>query len=186
MNIMAILGSSRRNGNSEILANKVLEGIEHHQIFLSDKEMKPIVDMRHSEEGFGYVEDDYEELFRKFLQQDVIFFVTPLYWFGMSGPMKIFFDRWSQYLRDERFDVKKEMANKKAYVIVTGSNPDPKVSALPLIQQFGYIFDYMNMEFVDYIIGKANKPDEIFTDPYALTKAELLNKQLKKELRIDE
>lgn len=180
MKIMTLLGSSRRDGNTEYLVDKALDGVEHKLIYLLDKKMNPIIDERHTHEGFSYVDDDYEELFLEFLQHDIIFFATPSYWFGMSGQMKIFFDRWSQYLRDSRFDFKKEMSKKKAYVIVTGNSPDPKIAALPLIQQFNYIFDYVGMEFVDYIIGEANKPDDILNDSLALTKAEFWNGQMKK------
>ncbi|MFD2043233.1 flavodoxin family protein [Ornithinibacillus salinisoli] len=179
MRIMALLGSSRRNGNTEYLTNKVLDGVNHQTIYLLDKKIDPIVDERHTDEGFSYVEDDYEELFFEFLKHDTIVFATPSYWFGMSGQMKIFFDRWSQYMRDHRFDFKEEMRKKKAYVIVAGNKPDPKIAALPLIQQFNYIFEYVGMEFVDYIIGNGNKPEDILTDTEAIAKAKLWNDQLK-------
>lgn len=179
MNILALLGSSRKDGNTAYLAEKVLEGIEHEKIFLSDKQMKPIIDLRHSDTGFSFVDDDYEDLFLKFLKHDIVVFVTPLYWFGMSGPMKIFIDRWSQYLRDERFDVMQEMSKKKAYVIVVGSSPGPQIEALPLIQQFSHIFNFVGMEFIDYLIGKGNRPGEIMDDSLALAKAQTWNTQLK-------
>lgn len=179
MKIMTLLGSSRRAGNTEYLVERVLEGVEYKSVYLLDKKMNPIKDKRHTQEGFSDVHDDYEDLFIEFLKQDIIFFATPLYWFGMSGQMKIFFDRWSQYLRNERFDFKKEVCKKQAYVIVTGENPDPKTAALPLIQQFNYIFNYVGIEFVDYIIGKANQPGDILDDSFALTKADLWNEEIK-------
>lgn len=180
MNIMALLGSSRRDGNTEYLVDKVLQDIDHQTIYLLDNKVNPIVDERHTEKGFSYVDDDYEKLFFEFLKQDIIIFGSPLYWFGMSGQLKIFFDRWSHYLKDDRFNLKEEMSKKSAYVIVTGENPDPKVAALPLIQQFNHIFEYVGMEFADYIIGKANKPNDILNDPVALMKADLWNENLKK------
>ncbi|MDQ0860369.1 multimeric flavodoxin WrbA [Bacillus sp. V2I10] len=60
-------------------------------------------------------------------------FVTPLYWYGMSGTMKDFFDLWSQALRDERFSFKENAKDKKAYVIIAGGD-SPKIKALPLVQ----------------------------------------------------
>lgn len=69
------------------------------------------------------------------LSHDVFVFATPLYWYGMSGPMKDFFDRWSQYLRDERFNLKDELAKKKAYVVITGGS-SAKVKGLPLFSNF--------------------------------------------------
>ena len=181
MKIMALLASSRRDGNSEMLTNRVLQGIEHDEVFLLDHRMEPIWDQRHDEAGFSPVEDDYEPLLQKFLEQDIIVFAVPLYWFGMPGQLKVFFDRWSQYMRDERFNLKERLHGKKAYVIVTGSSPDPKIAGLPLVQQFGYLFDYMAMDFEDYVIGYGNKPGEIMDDPYALAKADLWNRELKQQ-----
>ncbi|MBA2175692.1 flavodoxin family protein [Halobacillus locisalis] len=170
MKILAILGSARKEGNTEYLLRKSLEGIDHTQIRLTDYHIEPIIDERHTEKGFFPVNDDYEKLLEVFLSHDIIIFATPVYWFGMSGQMKVFIDRWSQYMRDDRFDFKEKLAEQKAYVIVSGG-ADPKITALPLIQQFGYIFDFVNMSFEDYIIGNAVKPLDIIKDTPSIQKA---------------
>ncbi|SFB11861.1 MULTISPECIES: flavodoxin family protein [unclassified Bacillus (in: firmicutes)] len=170
MKVLALLGSTRRNGNSEYLVNQILNGIEHTIIPLAEKHIEPIIDQRHTTEGFSPVQDDYDELIQHIFNHDVILFATPLYWYGMSGGMKDFFDRWSQYLRDERFDFKAELAKKKAYVVITGGR-DAKIKGLPLVQQFNYIFDFVNMEFADYLIGAGVKPEEVKNDQLALNKA---------------
>lgn len=178
MNIMVLLGSSRRNGNTEYLVEEALKGVNYKSVYLLDVHMDPIVDQRHESNGFDDVDDEYEKLFKEFLNQDIIVFATPLYWFGMSGQMKTFFDRWSQYMREDQYNFKEKMSQKKAYVIITGENPPPKTAALPLIQQFQYIFEYVGIEFADYITGKANKPNEIRHDPHAITKAQMWNKEI--------
>ncbi|WP_175559267.1 flavodoxin family protein [Sediminibacillus albus] len=180
--MLALLGSSRKEGNSEHLAKKALADIDYTSIYLRDYQINPILDKRHDAEGFTSVNDDYERLLEAFLAHDIIVFATPLYWFGMSGQMKNFFDRWSQYMRDSRYNFKGEIPKKSAYTIVTGNSPDPKISALPLIQQFHYIFDYIGMEFADYIIGQANQPGDIANDSFAIQKAELWNQKFKKNL----
>lgn len=179
MKILTILGSSRKDGNTELLTSKALKNIDHTTIRLNDYHIKPITDLRHSKTGFSPVDDDYEKLLEQFLSHDIIIFSTPIYWFGMSGQMKVFIDRWSQYLRDERYDFKGKLAKQKAYVITTGGS-DPKLTGLPLIQQFGHIFDFVNMTFADYIIGHAVKPGEIQKDEAALKKAEEWNEHFKK------
>lgn len=170
MKVLALLGSTRRNGNSEYMVNQILKSTEHTIIPLAEKNIEPIIDKRHTPEGFSPVHDDYDELIQHIFDCDVILFATPLYWYGMSGAMKDFFDRWSQYLRDERFDFKAELAKKKAYVVITGGR-DAKIKGLPLVQQFNYIFDFVNMEFVDYLIGAGVKPEEVKNDQLALDKA---------------
>ncbi|KHE72866.1 flavodoxin family protein [Halobacillus sp. BBL2006] len=170
MKILTLLGSSRKEGNTEFLTEQALSNITHTTIRLSDYHIEPITDMRHTESGFSSVHDDYEQLLELFLSHDIIIFATPIYWFGMSGQMKIFIDRWSQYLRDDRFNFKERLTQQRAYVITTGGS-DPKLTGLPLIQQFGHIFDFVNMSFEDYIIGQAVKPGEIQQDSQALGKA---------------
>ncbi|RDY70913.1 flavodoxin family protein [Halobacillus trueperi] len=179
MKILTILGSSRENGNSEYLVKQAMKGIEHTQLRLSDYKIHPINDMRHTDEGFSPVDDDYESVLSEFLAHDLIIFVTPIYWFGMTSHMKLFFDRWSQYMRDDRFDFKNQVRGKKAYVITTGGS-NPYVSGLPLIQQFGHIFDFVGMSFEDYVIGNAVKPGEIKEDLLALDKMNAWNHTLKK------
>jgi multimeric flavodoxin WrbA len=178
LKILVLLGSSRKNGNTEYMSNRALHGVNHTAIHLADYNLQPIIDMRHTEEGFSPVEDDYEKLLQHIIHHDIIIFATPLYWYGMSGHMKNFVDRWSQYLRDERFDLKENLNKKKAYVIVAGGNSAP-ITALPLIQQFHYIFNYVGMEFVDYVIACGVKPEEVSYDKLAVEKVCYWNSEFK-------
>ncbi|TLS35333.1 flavodoxin family protein [Pseudalkalibacillus caeni] len=179
MKILTLLGSTRKNGNSEFLAKKIVEGTDHTIVSIAETHIEPITDKRHTEEGFSPVGDDYEELVELMQTHDIFLFATPLYWYGMSGPMKNFFDRWSQYMRDERFNLKEEFKKKKAYVVITGGK-DAKIKGLPLVQQFSYVFDFVGMEFEDYIIGKGVKPEEVKEDKLALEKAGMWNERFRR------
>jgi multimeric flavodoxin WrbA len=112
------------------------------------------------------------------MEHDAIVFATPLYWYGMSGHMKNFIDRWSQSLRDPRYDFKEAMRGKQAYVVITGGE-NARLFALPLVQQFDLIFRFMSMDFKGYLIGYGGKPDGILQDERALEEAKQLNRQLK-------
>lgn len=174
MKIAAIIGSSRIDGNTQQLTEIALEGIEYTPIILKDKKITPIDDLRHADGGFQPVADDYDEVIDKVLEHDILIFSTPVYWYGMSGLMKNFVDRWSQSLRDSRFEFKKKMSQKKVYVVTCGGD-QPKIKALPLIQQFQHIFDFMGMSFADYMIGTANAPHDIETDQQAVGDARRWN-----------
>jgi multimeric flavodoxin WrbA len=108
---------------------------------------------------------------------EITVFATPLYWYGMSGQMKLFVDRWSHASRDKRFDFKGAMAGKKALAVIVGGN-DAHIKALPLVQQFQYIFDFMHMEFSGYVIGHGGKPGEVLQDQRALGEADSLRRLL--------
>ncbi|MFM1655248.1 flavodoxin family protein [Brevibacillus sp. B_LB10_24] len=181
MQILVLHGSSRENGNTEQLTNCALEGIPHTSIFLRKLDIRPIVDKRHDPEGFAPVTDDYDSVIQAVLSHEILLFSTPIYWYGMSGVMKDFVDRWSQSLRDKRFSFKESLANKQAYVIAAGGD-EPRIKGLPLIQQFQYIFSFVGMPFGGYIIGEGNRPGDILRDKRAVAEARLLNEKLKKIL----
>lgn len=176
--MFVIHGSSRQNGNTEALTHMMIEGVETEQIYLRDYTVHPITDQRHDAEGFQTVHDDYEHLTKRMLEHDTIIFATPLYWYGMSGHMKNFVDRWSQSLRDTSLHFKEKMKGKKMYVVIVGGD-NPQLKALPLIAQFQYIFDFIGSSFEGYIIGNANGLDEIQNDAEALTKAKIYNNEFK-------
>jgi multimeric flavodoxin WrbA len=179
MTIAVLYGGTRPYGNTETLTKHVIEGLKVEEIYLKDLLIKPIEDHRHSSDGFQDLGDDYNSIIDRILPHDLLIFSTPVYWYSMSGAMKNFIDRWSQSLRDPNYpDFKTKMAAKKAFVITVGGDK-PTIKALPMIQQFQYIFDFMGMEFGGYIIGEGNKPEDILKDKKALFAAQQLNEKLK-------
>jgi multimeric flavodoxin WrbA len=174
MGIAVIYGSSRKNGNSDQLANVLVEGFDADKIYLSDYTIQPISDYRHSEKE-PYPDDDYHHVIERVLAQDVLVFTTPIYWYGASGITKTFIDRWSQSLRENKEGFLSKLATKSAYVIGIGDD-EPHIKGLPLIQQFQYIFDYTGTTFAGYILGKGNKPGDILQDTISLATVEEIRK----------
>jgi multimeric flavodoxin WrbA len=172
--ILVLNGSSRENGNTEQLTDVILEGVSCTRINIRDFLIQPIVDKRHDPEGFTTVADDYDQIIKLVRQHDVLIFATPIYWYGMSGHMKQFIDRWSQSLRDTRFSFKEEMKKKKAFVIICGGD-NPYIKGLPLIQQFQYIFQFMGIEYIGYVIGEGNAPGDVLRDERAIGQAKYWN-----------
>jgi len=179
MSILVIYGSSRKDGNSETLARTALKGVPHTEVHLMEKNILPIEDKRHDPAGFHPLGDDYDEVIQAVREHDTLVFVTPLYWYGMSGLMKNFAHRWWQSLRSPHFEFKPAMAKKQAYVIITGGD-NPRLKALPPVQQFQSIFGFMGMTISGYIIGHANAPGDLEKDARALFEAGELNKALQK------
>ncbi|CAM5222696.1 Multimeric flavodoxin WrbA OS=Ureibacillus acetophenoni OX=614649 GN=SAMN05877842_11148 PE=4 SV=1 [Ureibacillus acetophenoni] len=101
MKIVAFIGSSRSNGNTEKLTDVFLEGIDFKKVYLKDLTIKPIEDKRHTEEGFSIVDDDHDFIIETILESDVLVFSTPIYWYSTSGLMKNLIDRFSQAILDE-------------------------------------------------------------------------------------
>lgn len=113
MGIAAICGSSRENGNTEELMNRLVDGLDADKIFLRNYHIQPVSDYRHSNTAPFYPDDDYRDLISRVLEKDILVFATPIYWYGMSGLMKNFIDRWSQTLIEHgRSAFKQQMAKK--------------------------------------------------------------------------
>lgn len=179
MTIAVIYGGTRPNGNTEYLASKAIDGLYTEKIFLRDYKILPIEDYRHSPGGFPPVEDDYDRVMDRILPHETLVFVTPIYWYSMTGTMKNFIDRWSQAMRDPRYpEFRKQLADKTAFVIAAGGD-HPYIKGLPMIQQFQYIFDFFGTNFAGYVIGKASRPGEMPNDTAAMTAAEQLGLKLK-------
>jgi multimeric flavodoxin WrbA len=173
-----IHGSSRENGNTEQLTNLITKDVAKTEVHLRYKNIKAINDQRHEPNGFQPIDDDYEEIVKEMLEHDTIIFSTPLYWYGMSGYMKNFIDRWSQSLRNKDLQFAEKIKNKKMYVVIVGGD-QPKIKALPLILQFKHIFEFVGATLEGYIIGTGNSPGAILEDQLAIQQAELLNTTLK-------
>ncbi|MCY8516998.1 flavodoxin family protein [Bacillus atrophaeus] len=177
MNIAVINGGTRPGGNTELLTEKAVQGLAADNINLRDYRIEPIEDLRHTQGGFQAAADDYDSIIERILPNDILIFATPIYWYGMSGTLKNFVDRWSQTMRDPNYcDFKTRMSAKMAYVIAVGGD-EPTRKGLPLIQQFEYIFDFMGISFGGYVLGEGNRPGDILHDQHALSAASQLLKR---------
>lgn len=176
MSVIVFHGSTREHGNTELLTYRAIPKEIGTHIYLRDYNVKPIIDQRHDEQGFDGIDDDHRFLIDQLLKHDTIVFSTPIYWYSMSGLMKIFIDRWSQILRDPNYShFREELSKKDVYAIIVGGD-NPSIKGLPLVQQFQYICQFYQMNFQGYVIGKARRPGDILNDHQALRSAsELLS-----------
>jgi putative NADPH-quinone reductase len=92
-----LVGSSNSNGTTMKIASLV-----------SERSGFPIIDLKTKNIGqfdyeFKNKEDDFMPLIRHIVENyETIVFATPVYWYAMSGTMKIFFDRLSDCLKTEK------------------------------------------------------------------------------------
>jgi len=174
MGIAVIYGSSRRSGNSEQLAKRLVDGFEADHIYLSEYDIQPIQDYRHSDKG-AYPNDDYHAVIKRVLEQDKLVFATPIYWYGPSGLTKTFIDRWSQSLRENKAEFLAKLSAKSAWVLGVGDDA-PHLKGIPLVQQFQYIFQYTGTAFEGYVLGRGNRPGDISQDQAALAAVDAIRK----------
>ena len=114
---LALIGSPRKHGNTDIMADEVLRGVSDSnsticKLYLDDYTIRPIAETCDiiPERQDIRSDDDFPKLLEVFLDSDIIILSTPVYWQGLSAQLKCFLDRMSSYWRRppyaERFDGK--------------------------------------------------------------------------------
>lgn len=100
MKIIAVNGSPRKGGNTDLLLDEMVKIIEKNQIetetiFLRDVELKPCDACRYCRQHPGkcHIEDDFSLIFEKILTAEGIILATPVYFGSVTSPIKTFMDR---------------------------------------------------------------------------------------------
>ncbi len=102
MSKLIILGSSRKDGDTKRIVDGLISISKWDFIDLNDYNFS-YYDYEHKN-----LSDDYLPLIRKIIANyEVLIFATPIYWYSMSGIMKVFFDRITDLL-----DVEKHLGRK--------------------------------------------------------------------------
>lgn len=100
MKIVILEGSPNKKGSSNLLADCFRQGAEEagHTVQIIDAahaNIHPCTGCIHcGYEGPCVQKDDVEQFRRQILEADMMVFVTPLYYYGMSAQLKILIDRF--------------------------------------------------------------------------------------------
>ena len=136
MNILVLLGSPRKKGNSESAAVTVVEQIigttggKAEYIRLAAEEIAPCIACGGCEKtGQCIVKDDMIDLYGKVDEADLIFLAAPTYFYGLSAQIKRFIDRiqarWSRkYLLKSPF---RKEDTRRGYLICTAATQGKKL-----------------------------------------------------------
>lgn len=113
-----ILASERSTGNTFSLCDLLSHA---QQIDIIDLKQKNI---GHFDYDFNNKDDDFLGLIAEVIQKyERIIFATPVYWYSMSGRMKVFFDRLSDLLILKK-DLCRQLRGKDMAVISCGSDAE--------------------------------------------------------------
>jgi multimeric flavodoxin WrbA len=99
-NILGVMGSPRKKGNTHILVSRILEGAEAagddtEVLFLGDLNIRECDGCYNCWKGRKCSKkDDMNALYPKIIGSDIIVFGTPVYWYGPTALMKCFIDRF--------------------------------------------------------------------------------------------
>ncbi len=106
MNKLIILGSARKDGDTKKVVDELVRISKWDFIDLNNYNFS-FYDYEHKN-----LDDDYLSLMQSIIKKyDVLIFATPVYWYAMSGIMKVFFDRITDLLDIEK-DLGRKLRNK--------------------------------------------------------------------------
>ncbi|HMG17036.1 MAG TPA: NAD(P)H-dependent oxidoreductase [Saprospiraceae bacterium] len=154
MRKLIILGSSNKHGKTK-KAVDILKTISDFDVLdLNDYNIS-YYDYEHKNE-----KDDYLSLMQHIISNyDILIFATPVYWYCMSGIMKVFFDRLTDLL-----DKEKELGRKlrsKSMAVITSSVGDNLGDSfwIPFIETA----KYLGMKYIGNIhtIENRNESEEL-------------------------
>ncbi len=105
MKVLGIIGAARKNGTVSSLTKKVLEGTQENGnltelINLYDYDIQHCKGCWSCHTGKCTIDDDFEKVFIKIKEADIIILGSPVYWANISGIMKTFFDRHTVHMHN--------------------------------------------------------------------------------------
>jgi multimeric flavodoxin WrbA len=175
MRLLVLSSSPRRDGNSWLLAEAAAEGAREaghsaRLVHLDDHLRHFLRDCRQCRDASGRctIDDGYETLLREeVVPADAIVFATPVYWYGVSGQLKTFFDRMFCFIAASEPDADQFVDGliRKRLALVLSSEETYPSAALGLIQEIQEYARYMHSDFVGVVRGIGNKRGDVLRDP---------------------
>ena len=151
MKKVIILGSSRKNGETKKVVTELKRISNWDMIDLTDYQISHF-DYEHLNQ-----DDDFLDLIKMITKSyDVLIFATPVYWYSMSGIMKVFFDRITDLLTIEKHLGRQLRGKRMAAVSCSFGNNLGEYFWLP----FSETANYLGMEYlgnIHTVMGENNE-----------------------------
>jgi len=99
MRVLGIMGSPRKQSNTDILLDKALEGAreagaEVEKVLVSRLKISPCLEIYAClKDGDCAIKDDMQSLYKKLLEADHIIFASPIFFYGITAQAKAVVDR---------------------------------------------------------------------------------------------
>lgn len=139
LNTIALFSSSRRNGNTGRLMDRIVSELNIEMVDLASLRLSAF-DYDHRNR-----DDDFEPLMGRLLAHDQVIFATPIYWYAVSPAMKVFLDRISDYLDlPDLLPEGRKLRGKVAYVACTSICEEASVE---FMSAFTETFRYLGMPY---------------------------------------
>ena len=169
-----VLGSSRSDGNTELLARRAAEqlpeGVEQQWIDLAAHPLPDFEDLRHDSDHVRPTRGNVALLLDATLAATDVVIVSPLYWYSVSAHVKRYLDYWSRWMGTPGVDFKAVMAGRTLWGVTALVHEEQEV-ADPLVGTLSNSAAYLRMRFGGVLLGNGSKPGDVLGDTEALARA---------------
>ncbi len=174
MRLLAILGSPRMGGNTDILTQRLVDGareagLETEAICLRSLKINPCIGCEKCWQIEGRpcaFKDDMP--YDSIAAADVLVFASPVYWYAPTAIMKAFIDRLVPLNRPQG----RAMIDGKRAILITAYEEEGPTAAEPLVRMFELSFDYLGLSWAGRLIVDGVGPKGAVMDkPEALQRA---------------
>lgn len=181
-NVLILNGATRLNGNTDTTLKMIIKSSENTEVKINQINLrkKKIADcigcLQCHDDDKCSIKDDMIEIYDEINKSELLIFASPVYWWGVTGIMKIFIDRLYFYYSPYN---KKLIAGKKA-IIVSPMNMNSDIHKIKILVKFyDFLFDNLDIKLVDtYFFGNINEKGEIGTNSEYLRQIDYLGKNL--------
>ena len=184
--ILVINGAARINGNTDIILNKLIKSavqtdVQIKQIDARKKKIKDCIGCYHCKDNTACsIKDDMVEVYEELNRSALIIFASPVYWWGVTGIMKILIDRLYLYYSDLN---KPSIAGKKAIIIAPMDMNSDIYKIKIFLDFYKIIFDNLKVILVDTcLFGNVNEKGVILKNVEYLNQIDRLGKTLSDRL----
>ncbi len=138
MKSLVILGTAREESNTLKAIEALCPFPQYELVDLLTLHIHP-----YQYDAAANLADDFQSVALKMLAADNIIFATPVYWYAMSGTLKVFFDRLTDLLSIHKV-IGKGLKGKRTFLIASGSDQElPPGFEVP----FKMTAEYFGMNF---------------------------------------
>lgn len=177
MEITVLQGSPHKNGSSNILANEFIKGAKEvgHSITVLDAahmDMHPCLGCGHCGMNGACVHKDENQTIRDtLLSSDMVVFVTPIYYFGVSAQLKMVIDRFYSYTM--------KLSEKQLKAALITAAWDDNDDVMPYCaSHYEKLCRYMNFENCGMVLGTGCGSTEMTKNSLHMQEAYQLGKSV--------
>lgn len=181
-NILAFIGSPRRDGNSDILAQHAAEaarqaGAVVETYYLNEMDYRGCQGCLGCKRGDACVlEDDLAPIYDKIHAAHAVILASPVYWNEVSGQMKSFLDRWYAF-KDKEWQDRLEPGKNGLIIFAYEAGREGMYDGL-LKRWFGLLKGMGLTDVTGFAVADVSDKGDVLSKPEALAKADEFGRKL--------